>query len=191
MIADLRSKLRDQRKRFVNWIDAFWGYDVFIAHRRKDAGQYAQNLYDELKLKKISCFIDRAVYGPGDYLVVATKRHIVKSTLLVLLGSPEILVLRKPIDWVEKEINEYLASHETDPKIVPVDFGETIANASLSAPHPILARLEPFVRIPEPLSSLAGAPSDAVLDAIRKKLEGRRRDRMRLRFFEACSRSCC
>jgi hypothetical protein len=34
------------------------------------------------------------------------------------------------VDWVEKEVNEYLASHESDPKIIPIDFGETIAKAT-------------------------------------------------------------
>ena len=123
---------------FLNWIDAFWGYDVFIAHRRVDAADYARKLYEALTAQRISCFIDRAVYGPGDSLAVATQRHVRKSTLFVLLGSPEILSSRVPVDWVEEEVNQYLASHESDPKIIPIDFGETIANATSPA-SPILA----------------------------------------------------
>ena len=111
-IADNLSGIRKQHRRFLNWVDAFWGYDVFIAHRRVDAAEYAQKYYDALKAQRISCFIDRAVYGPGDYLAVATKRHVRKSTVFVLLGSPEILSSRKPKDWVEEEVNEYLAFNE-------------------------------------------------------------------------------
>ena len=182
-ISDVVRDLTNQRRRFLNWVDAFWGYDVFIAHRRTDAAEYARKLYDALKAQRISCFIDRAVYGPGDSLAVATKRHVRKSTLFVLLGSPEILSSRKPVDWVEEEVNEYLASNESDPKIIPIDFGETIAKAAPTA-SAILERVQNFVRIPECLPALAESPSQAVLEAIGSRLDGRRRDRARVRFFE-------
>jgi len=183
-ISNIYPRVRNQRRRFLTWVDAFWGYDVFIAHRRGDAAEYARRLYELLQAKRISCFIDQKVYGAGDYLTVATRRHVAKSSVFVLLGSPEILTLRKPKDWVEEEINEYLASHESDPKVVPIDFGETIVKALPSATNPILGKVENFLRIAEPLSALAATPSDAVLDPIRKKLEGRRRDKLRVRFFQ-------
>jgi hypothetical protein len=46
--------LTGPRLRILNWIDAFWGYDVFIAHRRADAAAYARSLYDLLQREKIS-----------------------------------------------------------------------------------------------------------------------------------------
>src|SRR5262245_2014542 len=72
------------------WLDSLWGYDVFIAHRRIDAAQYALDLHNALKAAGISSFIDQAVYAPGESLVVATRRHVAKSTLLLLVGSPEL-----------------------------------------------------------------------------------------------------
>jgi hypothetical protein len=39
------------------------GYDVFIAHRRRDASKYAQALCDKLTAEKICCVTDRVVYG--------------------------------------------------------------------------------------------------------------------------------
>jgi len=127
------------------------------------------------------------VYGPGDYLTAATRRHVAKSTLFVLLGSPEILSPRKPEDWVEVEVNDYLASHESDPKVMPIDFGETVESAVPSAANPILQRIQNFIRIPETLSALNDAPSEAVLASIRGNLSGRRRDRTRVRIFEIAS----
>lgn len=177
---------------FARWVDSFWGYDVFIAHRRADAAEYAQRIYEKLTQEKISCFIDKVVYGAGDSLLVATRRHVTKSTLFFLVGSPALLTPRQP-DWVEQEIQTYLTSHETDPKLILVDFGMTVANA-LAAPavpgtsaHPILRYVEPFLRIPEDLPDLAQPPSEAVLDAVRRNLSGRRRDRTRLRFFEGAA----
>jgi hypothetical protein len=39
----------------------------------------------------------------GDSLNVATKRHVAKATLLVLIGSPQLTSLHTPVDWVEED----------------------------------------------------------------------------------------
>jgi WD40 repeat protein len=182
--------LKNARVSAVRWIDSFWGFDVFIAHRRADAAQYAKALYDELAAEKINAFIDAVVYAPGDSLIVATRRHVAKSTLFVLLGSPELLSERKPTDWIASEIETYLASHTVDPKLILVDFGETVSaalaspTATASSAKPILEQVAPFLRISEEISALTRTPTERVLGAVRGKLDGRRRDRSRLRFFE-------
>jgi hypothetical protein len=102
--------LRLGQANLVQWIDAPWGYDVFIAHRRADGADYAQALHARLTDERISCCIDRVVYLPGNSLLIATGRHIAKSTLL-LLGSPQLLVQRRPTDWVEREIDTFLKTH--------------------------------------------------------------------------------
>ena len=114
--------------RLRTWIDRFWGYDVFIAHRRSDGAEYAYRLCEALQAEGIKSFIDREVYGPGNSLIVATKRYAAKSTLLVLIGSPQLTNLRTPVDWVEEEVITYLAFHKSDPKVIPIDFGGTIGN---------------------------------------------------------------
>lgn len=172
------------------WIDALWGYDVFIAHRRSDAAQYAQAIYAKLTAERISCFIDKVVYGPGDSLLVATNRHVRKSTIFFLVGSPELLIVREPVDWVKQEIEAYLSSHERAPQLILVDVGSIITDALAQPlplggrPHPILSQLEPFVRITEDTSALTELPSEEVLSAIRRSLDGRRRDQTRLRLFQ-------
>jgi len=177
----------------ARWVDAFWGYDVFIAHRRADAAEYANAIFNKLTAERITAFIDREVYGPGDSLLIATRRHVAKSALFLLLGSPELLSVRKPVDWVEREIDTYLSSHAADPKLILVDFGGTIETAMASqdayAPgaNPILGQLAPFLRIQEEMLALSQTPSEQVLDAVRRNLKGRRRDRNRLRFFETAA----
>ena len=175
--------------KFLRWVDAFWGYDVFIAHRRADAAEYAHGLFESLSAERVSCFIDRVVYGPGDSLLIATSRHVTKSTLFLLVGSPQLLVLRKPVDWIEREIETYLASHQ-DPKLMLVDFGATVENALASTPqpdgppNPIFHKIQAFLRISQSLIDLEKPPSEEVLAAVRRNLDGRRRDRNRLWFFE-------
>jgi hypothetical protein len=174
----------------ARWVDGWWGYDVFIAHRRADAAQYALALYDKLRAEKISCFIDRVVYGPGDSLLLATHQHVTKSSLFLLVGSPELLKLRKPIDWVEEEIRTYLNSHRENAKVLLVDFGMVIANAlaeaggAAASSHSILKQLAPFIWVSQDAQAVAGPPSEVILAAIRRNLMGRRRDRTRLMFFQ-------
>jgi hypothetical protein len=153
----------------ARWIDGWWGYDVFIAHRRADATEYALALFDKLQAEKISCFIDRVVYGPGDSLLLATRQHVTKSSLFLLVGSPELLKLRKPVDWVEAEITTYLEAHRESPKVMLVDFGNVIANALKEAggaatPSHILSssnspRSSTFRRTYRPLQAPLRSPS--------------------------------
>ena len=148
-------------------------------------------IYELLTAERISCFIDQVVYGPGDSLLVATRRHIEKSRVFLLLGSPELLVPRRPIDWVDRETQTYLASHEGDPPVVLVDFGNTVSHAlEHSGEHDpsidaLLSKVQPFLRLSEDMAALAVAPSQAVLDAVRRQLTGGRRDQTRLLFFKA------
>lgn len=174
---------------FTQTMDALWGYDVFIAHRAVDAKGYSKLLSDALVAEKMSCFFDQIVYTPGDSLRVATQRHASKTTVLVVIGSPELLVLRKPVDWVEREIATYLTARGRDPRIVVIDFGGVIENALLAArasnlQHPILDAIEDFIRLGENSDALSTTPSSRVLDAIRRHLHGRRRDTVRLRAFQ-------
>jgi hypothetical protein len=78
-------------------------------------------------------------------------------------------------------------------KVILVDFGDVVAEGlarcapSGTPDNAILEQLAPFLRLPEPLDALGLPPSDELLAAIRQKLDGRRRERTRLWFFEAAS----
>jgi WD40 repeat protein len=159
--------------------DGLWGYDVFIAYRRSDAYNYAEGLHQQILAEHLDCFIDTKVYVPGDSLLNETRRQVAKSTVLVLIASPAINDVRE-LDWIEAELDAYLAAHSKDAKVVIADMGGTFASARPS----IVTKLRPFLRIPQPIQALSLQPSSEVLDAIRKQLAGRRRDRIRIRWFQ-------
>ncbi|MFZ6731211.1 toll/interleukin-1 receptor domain-containing protein [Undibacterium sp. Ji42W] len=175
----------------MNWLDGLFGYDVFIAHRRADGAVYADRLHQLLQQHKISSFLDKKVYLPGDSLRISTRRHAGKSTLLILVGSPEIAVPRKPVDWVEQEIVHYLETHLDHPKLIVLDFGSMIANSALGEltqpTYPIAQKVAEFVLLPGDLSALDLPPSEAVLDIIRRNLTGRRREQARRSVFQAAT----
>ena len=167
-------------------IDALWGYDVFIAHRRTDAADYARSLFTALRSAGVVGFIDQVVYGPGDSLLVSTRRHARKSSLLVVVGSPGLMPMREPMDWVSEEITAYLTSHTQDPKVLLITFGAPILNA-LQDPQTVpgfLRLLQHFYRISESLEALHQPPSSEVVKSILWQLKARRRDKSRLRFFQ-------
>lgn len=163
-------------------VDALFGYDVFIAHRRTDAAGYARRLVEELDRGKLASFIDVREYGPGDELSSATLHHIRKSTVLVVLGSPAVLESREP-DWVLAEIDAYLATHTgTERRVIPIDFGASLAGGAASSA--IAQRLRDVIRIDDPLDALSAPPSSAVLEAIERQFLKRRRETTRLRVFQ-------
>lgn len=174
--------------RAKGWIDGLWGFDAFIAHRRADGQAYSHRLYDLLQSKGIDCFIDTEVYHAGDGLKVATKRNVSKSTILVLVGSPEVYRAprfnksgRVEVDWVEEEIRTYLESNGDDAKVVFVNFGMALEN---SPSHPIAVLLEDRIWLSRDIEALNEAPDDEVVVQITSQLEGRRRDRSRIRVFK-------
>src|ERR1017187_9550030 len=161
-------------------IDALWGYDVFVAHRRVDGAAYAQALHDQLTGDNVRCFIDKNVYKPGDYLPAATRRHAAKSTVLVVVASPGLLETRSP-DWVKAEFDVYRATHRDDPKVLVIDFAATVAG---NPQHPIAGEFAPFVREPAAKDDLQRAPVPSIVKAVKDQLGGRRVDRVRLRWFQ-------
>ena len=85
---------------------------------------------------------------------------------------------------MQGELETYLASHEADPKVIVSDINGTIEGALATpdvADAPILRLLRPFVRIPHDGAIDTNVP--VVVEAVKRNLQGRRRDRSRLWFF--------
>jgi hypothetical protein len=173
--------IRSVRRAISQVLDRLYGYDVFVAHRRFDGAGYATRLVERLDKEKLSSFIDKREYGPGDDLPASTYRHIQMATMLVVVASPEILVERDP-DWVLAEIETYIEAHPDDRKLLPIDFGGTLQKTDRGSR--IVARLRDTIRIEEPLGALAVAPSNEVIHAIVHQFRKRKRDRVRLRIFQ-------
>jgi hypothetical protein len=131
-------------------IDALWGYDVFIAHRRSDGASFAKTLFDALKAREVVGFVDTRVYLPGDLLSAETLRNASKSTIFVLVLSPDI---DRPgaVDWVSEEIDAYLKSHPNNAKLLVIDF----AGPRIPQDHPVRRKLAHFLYLTEPGSGLA------------------------------------
>lgn len=169
------TRLRSWRRR----LDALWGYDVFIAHRRSDAAKFAGALFDALRAKATSAFVDTRIYVPGDSLSDETLRNAARSTVFVLVLSPDI---DRPgdVDWVDREIDAYLSSHTNNAKLLVIDF----AGTKVRSDHPIRQKVAHFLYLSQTDSSLTDPPSEQVLSAALGQLRNRRRDAFRMRIFE-------
>jgi hypothetical protein len=163
----------------ARWIDALWGYDVFVAHRRVGGAAYAQALHDQLAANGVRCFIDKNEYKPGDYLPAVTRRHAAKSTMLVVVASPGLLETRSP-DWVKTELDVYRATHRDDPKVLVIDFDGTVEN---NPQHPIAGEFVPFVRVPAAKDDLQRVPVSSIVNAVKDQLAGKRVESVRNRWF--------
>ena len=166
-------------------VDRLYGYDVFVAHRRVDGARYAEALVERLDQAKpkLSSFIDKREYGPGDELSQATIRNIRKSTMLVVVGSPAIKDHRDP-DWLLREIDTYILGHEDNARrIMPINFGDSLD--ARSGEFEIVDRLRDTLRANEPLDGLHAPPSEKVIADIARQFGKRTLDRVRLRVFQA------
>ncbi|MBY5672296.1 TIR domain-containing protein [Rhizobium leguminosarum] len=168
------------------WVDALWGYDVFIAHRRSDGEQYAKALYGLLQKKGIGCFLDQRVYVSGDSLPHSTKRNVSKSTILVLISSAQLYARQASTvydrDWVLEELNAYLESRNENPKVLVIDFDGELQR---SIENPIAQKLQHYLRVTQPDEALQRVPSSGIITTIEKQLGNERRDKSRLRVFQA------
>lgn len=99
----------------------FFGDDVFISYARSDGKHYATTLKNQLASMDISCFIDYEKVYAGDVLNTTLKRAIRKSTVFVLVGTPNA----RNSDFVQLEINE---ARRIKSPIIPIDVNEAVSN---------------------------------------------------------------
>ena len=145
-----------------------FGDDVFVSYARKDTADYALALADALTSRKVSCFVDMWGSRPGSKVPPEVLRGLLRSTVLVVLGSPASAKSTK----VEEEIRAFA---KTGRPMIPISFGEALEEASWYD----LLRGVSVSREPE--SALAdGRPSGRVIERV-ANAEGFTRRNVRLR----------
>jgi len=94
-------------------------YDMFISYRRSDGIAFARSIYQAMKSRNVSAFLDKECLPGGrfdDSLVLSLAR----STVFVMVITPDYLSAKRfpdPEDWCRKEV-EYAVG--LDKHVVPV-----------------------------------------------------------------------
>lgn len=72
---------------FKSLAEFFWGFDVFISYARKDSTLYAQRLGEALAESSVSVFLDQDAAPADPNLPPVILKSLLKSTVLVVIGS--------------------------------------------------------------------------------------------------------
>jgi WD40 repeat protein len=92
----------------------FFGDDFFISYSRADAIHYVPSLAARLAAKKHICFFDQLVADPNEDLPEKLKKKILRSTVLVLVGTKGAVTS----SFVRKEVELF---RRTRRPFIPVD----------------------------------------------------------------------
>ncbi len=144
--------------------------DIFISYSRKDANTYAVGLADELTKRGFSCFFDRLGTDADKNLPPSLIRKIKSCTMLVLVGTSAAAKSK----FVTQEIDEFAQANGTS-RVVPIDFGGTLANADW------YARVVGIAPEMEDVNTLlSGNPTPTVVNRIEKSFKyAKSKDRLR------------
>ncbi len=151
----------------------FSGDDVFISYSRRDENEvgenYAVNLYNELKKRGFSSFLDRLGTEPSPTQPESLNQKIRNSKMLIIVGTERACQSA----FVEEEIKEFLKARRIP--IVPIDFNGTVPQARW---FPLIEGVTLELEPPETLKT--GIPSNDVIVRIEEAFKyTKRNDQLR------------
>jgi len=173
------------------FLDRFFGYDYFIAHRSTDGKAYAQALHGKLTslANPFRCFIDRHDYALGGDLPRMQATALRKSTrLIVIVTPPAHRTSEVGHDWLLSEVREFKASHGIRATIVPIGTRGTL-DATVCAESALLSELPHLPQgncvLEEEESLLRARPSEETIARLILDFTERRQELNRLRLFQS------
>jgi hypothetical protein len=159
--------------RAVDWV---FGYDFFISYNHGDGMRLPRRLKERLEQAGFRIFLDQTEYVAGDDLRRETRRQVVKSRKIVVIGRPGAL----RSEWVRREVEVALA-HGKIPVIVNLNGAVEAApeEAALAA----MARERHWLRLTETLPDPDGEPSERMLSELVRGFNHTRQETKRQRIF--------
>ncbi|MDU6374087.1 MAG: toll/interleukin-1 receptor domain-containing protein, partial [Bradyrhizobium sp.] len=137
-------------------VDRVFGYDFFLSYSRSDGMHLPQRLKERLEHAGFRVFLDQTEYVAGADLRRETRRQVLKSRKIVVIGRPGAF----RSEWVRREVAVALAS---DVGPVILDLNGALAAAPADAPLAAMVRERDWLRLPETLPNADGEPSDHIV----------------------------
>jgi tetratricopeptide (TPR) repeat protein len=159
--------------RAVDWV---FGYDFFISYSHGDGMRLPRRIKERLEQAGFRVFLDQTEYVAGDDLRRETRRQVVKSRKIVVIGRPAAL----RSEWVRREVDVALA-HGKIPVIVNLNGAVEAApeEAALAA----MARERHWLRLTETLPDPDGEPSELTVSELVRGFNHTRQETKRQRVF--------
>jgi tetratricopeptide (TPR) repeat protein len=159
--------------RAVDWV---FGYDFFISYSHGDGMRLPRRLKERLEQAGFRVFLDQTEYVAGADLRRETRRQVVKSRKLVVIGRPGAL----RSEWVRREVDVALA-HGKIPVIV--NLNGAVEAAPADAALATMAREAHWLRLTETLADPDGEPSEQTISELVRGFNHTRQETKRQRVF--------
>jgi tetratricopeptide (TPR) repeat protein len=159
--------------RAVDWV---FGYDFFISYSHGDGMRLPRRLKERLEQAGFRAFLDQTEYVAGADLRRETRRQVVKSRKIVVIGRSGAL----KSEWVRREVNVALA-HGKIPVIV--NLNGAVEAAPEDAAVATMAREAHWLRLTETLADPDGEPSEQMISELVRGFNHTRQETKRQRIF--------
>lgn len=164
-------------QRAVDWV---FGYDFFLSYSHDDGVCYPNKLKHRLEKLGFRVFLDQTEYVAGVDLRRETRRQVVKSRKIIIIGRARALRSK----WVKREIDISLNSGKTP---IIVDINGAVTGAEPDAPVAALALASDWLRLDEVVSNPDGEPSDHTVAELVRSFKYTRQETKRLRVFASAA----
>lgn len=162
--------------RLTDWV---FGYDYFVSYSHRDGKTYPRRLKERLEASGFRVFLDQTEYVPGTNLNRETRRQVLKSRVVVIVGRDGALAS----EWVEREVRLALGTGK-DP--VLIDVNGAVARAGQKG-LAALALSEHWLRLIETLPGDDGEPSDMAVSELVRGFGHTRQETRRMRLMSAAA----
>jgi tetratricopeptide (TPR) repeat protein len=159
--------------RTVDWV---FGYDFFISYSHGDGMRLPRRLKERLEHAGFRVFLDQTEYVAGADLRRETRRQVVKSRKIVVIGRAGAL----KSEWVKREVDVALA-HDKIPVIL--NLNGAVEAAPPDAILATMARERDWLRLSETLDDPDGEPSDQTISELVRGFNHTRQETKRQRIF--------
>jgi tetratricopeptide (TPR) repeat protein len=159
--------------RAVDWV---FGYDFFLSYSHGDGMRLPRRLKERLEQAGFRVFLDQTEYVAGADLRRETRRQVVKSRKVVVIGRPCAL----KSEWVRREVDVALA-HDKIPVILNINGA--VESAAADAALATMARERHWLRLTETLDDPDGEPPDRTVTELVRGFNHTRQETKRQRIF--------
>jgi tetratricopeptide (TPR) repeat protein len=157
-------------------VDRVFGYDFFLSYSHGDGMRLPRRLKERLEQAGFRVFLDQTEYVAGADLRRETRRQVLKSKKIVVIGRAGAL----KSEWVRREVDAALL----DGKIpVILNLNGAVEAAPEDAPLAVMVRERDWLRLAETLDDPDGEPTDRIISELVRGFNHTRQETKRQRIF--------
>ena len=157
-------------------VDRVFGYDFFISYSHGDGMRLPRRIKERLEQAGFRVFLDQTEYVAGADLRRETRRQVLKSRKIVVIGRAGAL----KSEWVKREVEVALAGGKIP---VILNVNGAVEAAPRDAALATMARERHWLRLTETFDDPDGEPTDRIISELVRGFNHTRQETKRQRIL--------